>query len=133
MFFLIEVGFYLTALAVIVLAAGAVLLLVLAVGLVIHPLRTLAFVVNRAAGLAGGVGLIGAAIAWFACAHDSKDWGLVFHGSIGLVVAGIVLYGLTEWFLERPTRAERRAVERLAVMQALAGPDGDGDARGGGR
>ena len=115
---LVELGISLT-IVVVMIGLGALLMLVgLAVGLVTHPLRTLAFVVNKIAALGGGLGLLGALFAWFVVAHDDKDWNLLFYGSVCLLVGGVVMYGLTEWFLERPTRAERRMLERQALIDS---------------
>lgn len=72
-------------LGIAIIGAGIVALLVviaLAVGLVTHPVRTLALVLHKLAALAAGLALIRA---------------------------------LAEWVLERPTRAERRAMKRAAA------------------
>lgn len=56
---LMELGISLT-IVVVMIAVGALLMLIgLAVGLITHPLRTLAFLVNKIAALGGGLGLIG--------------------------------------------------------------------------
>lgn len=65
-------GLYMLAiyLGVAVIAAGFVALLVvvaLAVGLVTHPIRTLALVFHKLAALSAGLALILALIAWFFC------------------------------------------------------------------
>lgn len=115
---LMELGISLT-IVVVMIAIGALLMLIgLAVELITHPLRTLAFLVNKIAALGGGLGLIGTPFAWFVVEHDDKDWNLLFYGSICLLVGGIMVYGLTEWFLERPTRAERRMMERQDLIDS---------------
>ena len=104
---LMELGISLT-IVVVMIGVGALLMLIgLAVVLVTHPLRTLAFLVNKLAALGGGLGLIGTPFAWFVVEHDDKDWNLLFYGSVCLLVGGIIMYGLTEWFLERHTLAVR--------------------------
>lgn len=71
---LMELGISLT-IVVVMIAVGALLMLIgLAVGLITHPLRTLAFLVNKIAALGGGLGLIGTPFAWFVVEHDDKDW-----------------------------------------------------------
>lgn len=86
---LMELGISLT-IVVVMIAVGALLMLIgLAVGLITHPLRTLAFLVNKIAALGGGLGLIGTPFAWFVVEHDDKDWNLLFYGSICLLVGGI--------------------------------------------
>lgn len=115
---LMELGISLT-IVVVMIGVGALLMLIgLAVVLVTHPLRTLAFLVNKLAALGGGLGLIGTPFAWFVVEHDDKDWNLLFYGSVCLLVGGIIMYGLTEWFLERPTRAERRMMERRTLIDS---------------
>jgi uncharacterized membrane protein YfcA len=115
---LMELGISLT-IVVVMIGVGALLMLIgLAVVLVTHPLRTLAFLVNKLAALGGGLGLIGTPFAWFVVEHDDKDWNLLFYGSVCLLVGGIMMYGLTEWFLERPTRAERRMMERRTLIDS---------------
>lgn len=106
-------GLYMLAiyLGVAVIAAGFVALLVvvaLAVGLVTHPIRTLA-------ALAAGLALILALIVWFWTDHAKPDFVPCFWGSIGVIVASIIIRAFAEWILERPTRAERRAMKRAAA------------------
>lgn len=106
-------GLYMLAiyLGVAVIGAGIVALLVvvaLAVGLVTHPIRTLA-------ALAAGLALMLALIAWFWTDHSKSDFVPCFWGSIGVIVASILIRMLAEWILERPTRAERRAMKRAAA------------------
>ena len=97
-------GLYMLAiyLGIAIIVAGVVALLVivaLAVGLVTHPIRTLALVFHKLAALSAGLALILALIAWF--------W-TCFWGSIGVIVASIIIRAFAEWVLERPTRGERR-------------------------
>ena len=108
-------GLYMLAiyLGVAVIAAGFVALLVvvaLAVGLVTHPIRTLA-------ALSAGLALILALIAWFWTDHTKPDFVPCFWGSIGVIVASILIRAFAEWILERPTRAERRAMKRAAAQE----------------
>lgn len=107
-------GLYMLAiyLGVAVIVAGFVALLVvvaLAVGLVTHPIRTLA-------ALAAGLALILALIVWFWYDHSKPDFVPCFWGSIGVIVASILIRAFAEWILERPTRAERRAMKRAAAQ-----------------
>lgn len=109
-------GLYMLAvyLGIAIIAAGFVALLVvvaLAVGLVTHPIRTLALVFHKLAALA----LMLALIAWFWTDHSKSDFVPCFWGSIGVIVASILIRMLAEWILERPTRAERRAMKRAAA------------------
>ena len=111
-------GLYLLAiyLGVAVIAAGFVALLVvvaLAVGLVTHPIRTLALVFHKLAALSAGLALI----AWFWTDHTKPDFVPCFWGSIGVIVASILIRAFAEWILERPTRAERRAMKRAAAQE----------------
>lgn len=115
-------GLYMLAiyLGVAVIAAGFVALLVvvaLAVGLVTHPIRTLALVFHKLAALAAGLALILALIAWFWTDHAKPDFIPCFWGSIGVIVASIIIRAVAEWILERPTRAERRAMKRATIAQ----------------
>ena len=107
-------------LGVAVIAAGFVALLVvvaLAVGLVTHPIRTLALVFHKLAALSAGLALILALIAWFWTDHTKPDFVPCFWGSIGVIVASILIRAFAEWILERPTRAERRAMKRAAAQE----------------
>ena len=84
-------GLYMLAiyLGIAIIAAGFVALLVvvaLAVGLVTHPIRTLALVFHKLAALAAGLALI-------------------------------LIRAFAECILERPTRAERRAMKRAAAQE----------------
>lgn len=108
-------GLYMLAiyLGVAIIGAGFVALLVvvaLAVGLVTHPIRTLA-------ALAAGLALILALIVWFWYDHSKPDFVPCFWGSIGVIVASILIRTFAEWILERPTRAERRAMKRAAAQE----------------
>ncbi|MDL5505222.1 hypothetical protein QSU99_06915 [Bifidobacterium longum] len=108
-------GLYMLAiyLGIAIIAAGFVALLVvvaLAVGLVTHPIRTLA-------ALAAGLALILALIVWFWYDHSKPDFAPCFWGSIGVIVASILIRAFAEWILERPTRAERRAMKRAAAQE----------------
>ena len=112
-------GLYMLAiyLGIAIIVAGVVALLVivaLAVGLVTHPIRTLALVFHKLAALAAGLALILALIAWFWTDHAKPDFIPCFWGSIGVIVASIIIRAFAEWVLERPTRAERRAMRRAA-------------------
>jgi len=101
-------GLYMLAiyLGVAVIAAGFVALLVvvaLAVGLVTHPIRTLALVFHKLAALSAGLALILALIVWFWYDHSKPDFVPCFWGSIGVIVASILIRAFAEWILERPT------------------------------
>ena len=72
-------GLYMLAiyLGVAIIGAGIVALLVvvaLAVGLVTHPIRTLALVFHKLAALAAGLALMLALIAWFWTDHSKSDF-----------------------------------------------------------
>lgn len=113
-------GLYMLAiyLGVAIIGAGIVALLVviaLAVGLVTHPIRTLALVFHKLAALAAGLALILALVVWFCTDHAKPDFVPCFWGSVGVIVVSILIRMLAEWILERPTRAERRAMKRAAA------------------
>lgn len=115
-------GLYMLAiyLGIAIIVAGVVALLVivaLAVGLVTHPIRTLALVFHKLAALAAGLALILALIAWFWTDHAKPDFIPCFWGSTGVIVASIIIRAFAEWVLERPTRAERRAMRRAAAQE----------------
>lgn len=115
-------GLYMLAiyLGIAIIVAGVVALLVivaLAVGLVTHPIRTLALVFHKLAALAAGLALILALIAWFWTDHAKPDFIPCFWGSIGVIVTSIIIRAFAEWVLERPTRAERRAMRRAAAQE----------------
>lgn len=106
-------------LGVAIIGAGIIALLVvvaLAVGLVTHPIRTLALVLHKLAALAAGLALILALIVWFWTDHANPDFIPCFWGSIGVIVGSVIIRALAEWVLERPTRAERRAMKRAAAQ-----------------
>ena len=106
-------------LGVAIIGAGIIALLVvvaLAVGLVTHPRRTLALVLHKLAALAAGLALILALIVWFWTDHAKPDFIPCFWGSIGVIVGSVIIRALAEWVLERPTRAERRAMKRAAAQ-----------------
>lgn len=113
-------GLYMLAiyLGIAIIVAGFVALLVvvaLAVGLVTHPIRTIALVFHKLAALAAGLALILALVVWFWTDHAKPDFVPCFWGSIGVIVASILIRAFAEWTLERPTRAERRAMSRAAA------------------
>ncbi len=115
-------GLYMLAiyLGVAIIAAGFVALLVvimLAVGLVTHPIRTIALVFHKLAALAAGLALLLALVVWFWTDHAKPDFVPCFWGSIGVIVASILIRVFAEWILERPTRAERRAMRRAAARK----------------
>ena len=86
-------------------------------GLVAHPIRTLALVFHKLAALAAGLAMILALIVWFWYDHSKPDFAPCFWGSIGVIVASILIRAFAEWILERPTRAERRAMKRAAAQE----------------
>lgn len=105
-------------LGIAIIGAGIVALLVvvaLAVGLVTHPIRTLALVFHKLAALAAGLALILALVVWFCTDHAKPDFVPCFWGSVGVIVASILIRVFAEWILERPTRVERRAMKRAAA------------------
>jgi len=112
-------GLYMLAiyLGIAIIVAGFVALLVvaLAVGLVTHPIRTIALVFHKLAALAAGLALILALVVWFWTDHAKPDFIPCFWGSIGVIVVSILIRAFAEWVLERPTRAERRAMSRVAA------------------
>lgn len=118
-------GLYMLAiyLGIAIIAAGFVALLVvvaLAVGLVTHPIRTIAFVFHKLAALAAGLALILALIVWFWYDHSKSDFVPCFWGSIGVIVASIIVRAFAEWILERPTKAERRALEQASAPTSIS-------------
>lgn len=105
-------------LGIAIIGAGIVALLVvvaLAVGLVTHPIRTLALVFHKLAALAAGLALILALVVWFCTDHAKPDFVPCFWGSVGVIVASILIRVFAEWILEQPTRVERRAMKRAAA------------------
>ena len=102
--------------AVIIIGVAAVFVIIaVAVGLVTHPIRTIALVLHKLAALAGGLALLLALITWFGYDHAKPDFVPCFWGSIGVIVASIIVRAFAEWILERPTRAERRAMMRSSA------------------
>ena len=113
-------GLYMLAiyLGIAIIVTGFVALLVvvaLAVGLVTHPIRTIALVFHKLAALAAGLALLLALVVWFCTDHAKPDFVPCFWGSIGVIVASVIIRAFAEWVLERPTRAERRAMSRAAA------------------
>ena len=91
----------------IMLVVAIVLLVVgLVLNFVVAPLRTVAMILQKVAGVVGVLLTIVALITVFG---DKKPlpWEVVL-----LIVGCIVVGVLTQWFIERPTRAERRAAQR---------------------
>lgn len=85
-------------------------------GLIAHPIRALALVLHKLAALAAGLALILALIVWFWTDHAKPDFIPCFWGSIGVIFGSVVIRALAEWVLERPTRAERRAMKRAGAQ-----------------
>ena len=107
---------YLT-IAIVVAGISALLFIVaLAVGLVTHPIRTLALVFHKLAAVAAGLALIIALLIWFGTDHSKPDFIPGFWGSVGVIVVSVLVRAFAEWVLERPTRAERRAMEQAAMQ-----------------
>lgn len=107
-------GLYMLAiyLGIAIIVTGFVALLVvvaLAVGLVTHPIRTIALVFHKLAAL----------VVWFWTDHAKPDFVPCFWGSIGVIVASVIIRAFAEWVLERPTRAERRAMSRAAAPRSI--------------
>ncbi len=84
---------------------------------VTHPIRTIALVFHKLAALAAGLALILALVVWFWTDHAKPDFVPCFWGSIGVIVASILIRVFAEWILERPIRAERRAMRRAAARK----------------
>lgn len=102
--------------AVIIIGVAAVFVIIaVAVGLVTHPIRTIALVLHKLAALAGGLALLLALITWFGYDHTKPDFVPVFWGSVGVIVGSIIVRALAEWVLARPTKAERRALEQTSA------------------
>lgn len=72
---------------------------------------------DKLAALAAGLALILALIVWFWYDHSKPDFAPCFWGSIGVIVASILIRAFAEWILERPTRAKRRAMKRAAAQE----------------
>lgn len=107
-------------LVIAVIGAGVValfLVVALAVGMVTHPVRTIALVLRKLAALAGGLALILALIDWFWYDHSEPDFMPVLIGSIGVIVCSVIIRAVAGWLLARPTRAERRAMARRSSSE----------------
>ena len=72
---------------------------------------------DKLAALAAGLALILALIVWFWYDHSKPDFAPCFWGSMGVIVASILIRAFAEWILERPTRAKRRAMKRAAAQE----------------
>lgn len=72
---------------------------------------------HKLAALSAGLALILALIVWFWYDHSKPDFVPCFWGSIGVIVASILIRAFAEWILERPTRAERRAMKRATAQE----------------
>lgn len=84
------------------LALGALFFVVcFAIGLVTHPILTIALALHWLAALAGGLALIAAVASWFLMDHAQSDFIPVFAGSIGVIVISVVIRFLTGWLLDR--------------------------------
>ena len=98
--------------------AAAFVIIAVAVGLVTHPIRTLALVLHKLAALAGGLALLLALVLWFWYDHAKPDFAPGFYGSIGVIVGSVIIRALAEWVLDRPTKMERRAMKRAAALDS---------------
>lgn len=136
----ILLAFDLAVLLVMAAISAVVIVVALAIGLVTHPLRTLAVVFGKLAALVGGLALILALLIWFASDHSHRDFIPGFYGSIGVIVLCVAARLFTDWFLARPTRAERREAEerqreldeqRILEKQRLMHPRQHMDTSGG--
>lgn len=86
--------------------AAIVLVLALVFNFIIAPLRTLAMILQKIAGIIG-VLFTGLALYFHFVEHLAIPFEV--YAIVGLCIAvGI----LTQWFIERPTRAERKAAEQ---------------------
>ena len=72
-------------------------------------------VFHTLAALAAGLALILALVVWFWTDHAKPDFVLCFWGSIGVIVASGFVRAFAERIPERPTRAGRRAMRRVAA------------------
>lgn len=85
--------------------AAVCLVLALVFNFIVAPLRTLALILQK---LAGAIGVIFTGLALYFHFAEGMAIPFEFYVIVGLcIVVGI----LTQWFIERPTRAERRAAE----------------------
>lgn len=86
--------------------AAVFLVLALVFNFIVAPLRTLALIVQKIAGVIGVLCTIVTLIMYF---DEHLAIPFEMYAIIGLCIAvGI----LTQWFIERPTRAERKAAEQ---------------------
>lgn len=86
--------------------AAIVLVLALVFNFIIAPLRTLALIVQK---IAGAIGVIFTGLALYF--HFAEGMAITYEFYV--IVGLCILVGmLTQWFIERPTRAERRAAEQ---------------------
>lgn len=86
--------------------AAIVLVLALVFNFIIAPLRTLAMILQKIAGIIGAL-FTGLALYFHFVEHLAIPFEV--YAIVGLCIAvGI----LTQWFIERPTRAERKAAEQ---------------------
>lgn len=105
---------YLVVAAIGVGIAALLLVVALAVGLVTHPIRTIALVLHKLAALAGGLALIIVLIDWFWYDHGKLDFMTVLVGSVGVIITSVIIRAVAEWVIERPSRAERRAMAQTS-------------------
>lgn len=76
-------------------------------------------VFHKLAALAAGLALILALVVWFWTDHAKPDFVPCFRGSIGVIVASVLVRAFAERIPERPTRAERRARVRFAPVESV--------------
>lgn len=114
MFGLFGLAVYLGVAIIVAGVAALFVVIALAVGLVTHPIRTIALILHKLAALAAGLALILALIDWFLYDHTKPDFMPILLGSIGVIIGSIIIRAFAEWVLERPTRAERRALTESA-------------------
>lgn len=115
MFGLFGLAVYLGVAIIVAGVAALFVVIALAVGLVTHPIRTIALILHKLAALAAGLALILGLIDWFLNEHTKPDFMPILLGSIGVIVGSVIIRALAEWVLERPTRAERRAMAQTAA------------------
>ncbi|MBW3089203.1 hypothetical protein [Bifidobacterium miconisargentati] len=102
---------------VMLIITAALAVLAFAIGLVTHPIRTIAFALNKLAGLAGGLALIFALVDWFLYDHAKPDFMPVLLGCIGVIVVSVIVNVATEAILDLPTRSQRRAIRQERRMR----------------
>ena len=115
MFGLFGLAVYLGVAIIVAGVAALFVVIALAVGLVTHPIRTIALILHKLAALAADLALIRGLIDWFLNEHTKPDFMPILLGSIGVIVGSVIIRALAEWVLERPTRAERRAMAQTAA------------------